>query len=110
MEVPIPPPHPAVPVVPVPPAATVIPAPVAPPSVVVEAPVVLAVPPVVSDPDREASRKLLVVNGITQKNGRRILLIKGRLVEVGDTVTVTYNGRRFPWRLIAIDKNQPQWE
>jgi hypothetical protein len=76
----------------------------------VAASVASAPPAVAQDPDREASRKLLVVNGRTQQKGRVILLVNGHAVEVGDTVTVTFNGRRFHWRLAGFDKNQPRWE
>lgn len=75
------------------------------------APGTVAAPPEeVADPDREASRKLLVVNGKTTRGGRVIVLVNGHPVEAGDTVTVTYNGRRFTWRLASFKNGAPQWE
>lgn len=71
---------------------------------------VVAQEPATVDPDREASRKLLVVSGRTHQKGRIVLLVNGQTVEVDDTVTVKYNGRRFVWRLAGFDRNQPKWE
>lgn len=76
----------------------------------VPAPAVVDPEPVMGDPDRDASRKLLVVNGRTQQKGRIVLLVNGQTVEVGDTVTVNYNGRRFTWRLAGFKRNHPVWE
>ena len=77
-------------------------------------PAVVAVPPAPEpaplEAEREASRKLLVINGRTQQRGRIVLLVNGQTVEVGDSVTVSSNGRRFSWRLAGFSRNQPVWE
>lgn len=63
-----------------------------------------------TDAEREASRKLLVISGMTKRQGQVILLMNGRAVEVGDTVTVSLNGHRYTWRLAGVENKQPRWE
>ncbi len=59
---------------------------------------------------RQASRELLVVNGMSQQGGLITLVVNGQVVQVGGTATVNYKGHRFTWRLVAVEDKQPVWE
>lgn len=70
----------------------------------------VALIPAAVDLEREATRQLLVVKGISKQGGKVVVLVNGRMVGVGDTVTVNHNGRRYLWRLAGVEANQPIWE
>ncbi|NCD34626.1 MAG: hypothetical protein EOL87_14570 [Spartobacteria bacterium] len=48
------------------------------------------------------ARKMLNISGISQMGGEPMLVVNGRLVHVGDNVSVLFNERRYEWRLGSI--------
>lgn len=80
-------------------------------------PVGYAPPPVAGNPNDgvrasesswRAAQKLLIIKGVSRVRGTGGLseytaLINGRLVQTGETVNVTMDGKTFQWRVVGIN-------
>jgi len=83
--------------------------PVTPTPVVNSEPAAMA-PDASPDPGWGAAEKLLVFKGKSVRNGRVSIFVNNTEAEIGDIVAVTYQGRRYTWKLVGVDGLRPKWQ
>lgn len=50
----------------------------------------------------EAARKLLIITGYAEKDGKKRCILNGRLLQEGDLVSVLHASMRYTWRIVEI--------
>jgi hypothetical protein len=75
------------------------------------APPAEATPPAELPPEWQEARRALKIDGIMKsRSGNYNVLIGGKVRQKGETVTQSFKGKTFKWRILAINTGGPVLE